>query len=95
MSFEIARARDLYRDALPGIALLTTDAQRCALACAAGYAAILGAIEENAFDTFARRAVVAPAARARLIVRSWLRIPPRFPPVAREPGPALASHATA
>jgi phytoene synthase len=45
MRYEIARARALYEAAAPGIALLEGDAQRCARACAEGYAAILGAIE--------------------------------------------------
>jgi phytoene synthase len=95
MAFEIARARDLYRDALPGIALLAPDAQRCALACAAGYAAILRAIERNGCDTFSRRAVVAPALRARILVQSWLRLPPHVPAgPERSPG-RMARQATA
>ncbi|MEP7001321.1 MAG: phytoene/squalene synthase family protein, partial [bacterium] len=50
VQFEIERARALYAQALPGIALLSPDARRCATACAMGYAAILGAIEANDFD---------------------------------------------
>jgi phytoene synthase len=80
MAFEITRARELYREAVPGIALLRRDAQRCALACASGYAAILGAIEDHRYDTLTRRVVVGPLTRARVLVRSWLRLPPQFPP---------------
>lgn len=73
MAFQIARARRLYREALPGIPLLHADAQRCALACASGYAEILSAIERIGYATFARRAVVRPTAMLRILTRSWLR----------------------
>ncbi len=76
MAFQVARARLFYRDALPGIALLERDAQRCALACATGYAEILSAIEQIGYTTFARRAVVRPTVMLRVLTRSWLRRPP-------------------
>jgi phytoene synthase len=79
MAFEIERARQLYREAIPGIEMLASDAQSCALACAGGYAQILTAIEHNRYDTFSRRAVVKPAARLRVLIRSWLRFPPDIP----------------
>ena len=71
MSFEIERARALYASALPGIALLAPDAQRCASACATGYQAILGAIEGNAYDTFGMRAQLGTRARASLLWNVW------------------------
>lgn len=67
MRFEIARARALYDDAMPGIALLAADARRCAMACAVGYAGILGAIERNGYDTFATRARLGTVARATVL----------------------------
>src|SRR5690606_1019222 len=51
MAFEIGRARALYQAATPGIWLLAPDAQRCASACARGYASILSAIERLDYDT--------------------------------------------
>ena len=71
MRHEIARARALYRAAAPGIQLLESDARRCARACADGYAAILGAIEQNRYDAFSVRARVGPWARAGLLWTVW------------------------
>jgi phytoene synthase len=71
MRFEIARARELYAQAMPGIALLAPDARRCAVACAAGYAGILGAIEELDYDTFSSRARLSAMARASVLWHAW------------------------
>lgn len=71
MRHEVSRARALYRAASPGIALLEPDAQRCARACADGYAAILGAIERNGYDSFSVRARVGNWARAGLLWSVW------------------------
>ncbi len=71
MRHEIARARALYRAASPGIALLAPESQRCARACADGYAAILGAIEMNDYDSFTVRARVGNFARAGLLWTVW------------------------
>lgn len=71
MRHEIARARALYRAASPGIALLEADAQRCARACADGYAAILGAIERNHYDSISLRARVGSWQRASLLWSLW------------------------
>jgi len=71
MSFQVARARDLYRQALPGIALLQRDSQRCALACAAGYAKILDVIEQSGFDTVTRRVSASRMTLFGVAWRSW------------------------
>jgi len=71
MRHEIARARALYRAAAPGIQLLAPDARRCAIACADGYAAILGAIERNGYDAFSTRARVGHWRRAGLLWSVW------------------------
>ena len=71
MTFEIARARSLYACAMPGITLLAPDSQRCASACAAGYAGILGAIESIGYDTFATRARLGLGARAAVAWNVW------------------------
>jgi phytoene synthase len=68
MRFQVARARDLYRQALPGIRLLQVDAQRCAVACATGYEKILDAIEQARFDTWSRRV---SASRLTLLAVAW------------------------
>jgi phytoene synthase len=69
MAFEIGRARALYQAAVPGIWLLAPDAQRCASACAWGYASILSAIEKQEYDTISRRAVVPAWKKASLVLQ--------------------------
>ena len=69
MAFEIGRARALYQAATPGIWLLAPDAQRCASACAWGYASILSAIEKQEYDTISRRAVVPAWKKASLVLQ--------------------------
>jgi phytoene synthase len=71
MAFEIGRARALYEAAAPGLSMLADDARRCAIACAQGYAAILGAIEAQDYDTITRRATVPVARRASLLLSVW------------------------
>ncbi|MGQ0538187.1 MAG: phytoene/squalene synthase family protein [Gemmatimonadaceae bacterium] len=72
MRFQIARARSLYDDAQQGIALLAPDARRCARACAEGYAAILGAIEDIGYEVFAVRARVTLWRRTQVLLGAWL-----------------------
>jgi len=69
--FQIARARELYRDGARGIQLLSADSRRCTWICAAGYAAILGAIERIAFDTFTTRAHVSRWDQVRLVLGTF------------------------
>ncbi|MES3033635.1 MAG: phytoene/squalene synthase family protein [Gemmatimonadota bacterium] len=64
----VARARELYHEALPGIALLSPDSRRCAQACAVGYAAILEAIEEADYDTVSMRAHIGFRRKTRLML---------------------------
>jgi phytoene synthase len=71
MAFEVRRARALYDAAMPGIALLAPDAQRCASACARGYAGILGAIEANDYDTVSARARLGHWARVGVLWDVW------------------------
>jgi 15-cis-phytoene synthase len=68
MQHFVARARVLYRDALPGIDLLAPDSRRCAQACAVGYAAILEAIEEAGYDTLSTRAHIGFGRKTRLML---------------------------
>lgn len=71
MAFEVQRARSLYDAALPGIALLHPDAQKCAAACAHGYAGILGAIEAQDYDTITTRARLGRLARVGVLWNAW------------------------
>ena len=71
MAFEVSRARALYAAAMPGIALLEPDAQRCAAACATGYAGILSAIEAQDYDTLTTRARIGRLARVGILWNAW------------------------
>ena len=86
MAFQVARARALYAEAEPGIALLASDARRCALACAVGYAGILNAIERNDYDTFSTRARLGTVARASVLWSTWRGAPLGSAPTARQDG---------
>jgi phytoene synthase len=71
MAYEVSRARALYAAAVPGIALLDGDAQRCAAACAYGYAGILTAIEAQQYDTISTRARIGRLARVGILWNAW------------------------
>ena len=71
MTYEIARARALYERALPGISMLSADSQRCAAACAIGYAAILDALEQINYDSVSTRASVGTMARIGILWDAW------------------------
>ena len=86
MIFEVARARALYADAMPGISLLSPDSRRCAAACAVGYAGILGAIEALGYDTFNSRARLGAVARAGILWNAW-RTPLGTAPAFERPRP--------
>jgi len=71
MAAQIDRARTLYARATPGIALVSADSQRCAVACATGYASILTAIEELGYDSITHRATPRGWTRASILWASW------------------------
>ena len=71
MRFQVARARDLYSSAAPGLDLLERDAQCCARICASGYAAILGAIERRGYDTLSGRAHIGGVRKSLIALRAW------------------------
>jgi len=56
MRFQIARARRLYAEAWPGIALLNQDGRFAIAAAGEFYRAILDDIEAHDYDVFSRRA---------------------------------------
>ncbi|MCU0625908.1 MAG: phytoene/squalene synthase family protein [Gemmatimonadaceae bacterium] len=79
MAFEVGRARALYEAAMPGIPLLSPDAQRCAWACAVGYSGILGALERLDYDSIAHRARLGHWQRLGVLWRVWRAEPVRQP----------------
>jgi phytoene synthase len=74
MRFEIARARTLYAQAWPGIAMLAPDSRLAVGAAATVYRAILDRIEANGYDVFTRRARVPNRAKLALLPQIWWRV---------------------
>ncbi|GAC1308760.1 MAG: phytoene/squalene synthase family protein [Vulcanimicrobiaceae bacterium] len=58
MRFEIARVRALYREAEPGIAMLSAESRYTVRLALSLYRGILRSIERNDYDVFTRRAFV-------------------------------------
>jgi phytoene synthase len=71
MSFEIERARALYREAEQGIPLLDADTRFTVLLAARLYARILDEIERNHYDVYTRRAHLTLAEKLRAAPRIW------------------------
>ena len=74
MRFEIARAHQLYDEAWPGIAMLSSDGRFAVGAAAMVYRGILGKIVANDYDVFARRAHLSLAEKLLLLPRVWWRV---------------------
>lgn len=85
--FEAERARRHYALAAPGVPMLAPAAQACIRTAFHLYSGILGEIERQAYDVFARRAVVPRRTRVMVTARSLLT------PTGR--GVALAPHSIA
>ena len=73
MRFQIGRTRQLYEEALPGIALLHADGRFAIGAAAELYRAILADIEAHDYDVFSRRAYVNAWGKLRRLPAIWWR----------------------
>ncbi len=73
MRFQIERTRQLYAEALPGIALLGSSSRFAIQAAAELYAAILDDIEAHDYDVFSRRARTNDSRKLRLLPGIWRR----------------------
>lgn len=73
MRFQVARARQLYEEALPGIALLDPSGRFAIGAAAELYRAILDDIEAHECDVFSRRAHIGTAGKLRRLPGIWWR----------------------
>ncbi len=73
MRFQIDRARHLFAEALPGVALLGADGRFAIGAAAELYQAILDDIEAHDYDVFTRRAHTSDARKLRLLPGIWWR----------------------
>lgn len=74
LRFQINRARRLYREALPGIALLHPDGRLAVTAAAFLYRGILDDIEVHDFDVFSRRAFVNRWRKVLLLLEAFAAV---------------------
>ncbi len=73
MRFQIARARRLYDEAIPGIGMLNRDGRFAITAAADLYRAILTDIEAHDYDVFTRRAHVGKWGKIARLPGIWWR----------------------
>jgi phytoene synthase len=71
MRFQIERARQLYREAIPGIRMLRRKGQFAIMASADLYQAILSQIEANDYDVFQRRAYLSTMKKLNRLPGIW------------------------
>lgn len=73
MRFQIARARRLYAEAMPGIAMLNRRGRFAVAAAAELYEGILADIEAHDYDVFTRRAYVSNRRKVAQLPGIWWR----------------------
>ena len=78
MKFQIDRARNIYAEAWPGIALLHPSGRLPIAAAATFYRDILEKIEEMNYDVFSTRAHLDKWEKVRMIPRLWYEYGSRF-----------------
>lgn len=91
LAAQIARNRELYRQAEPGVAMLPPASARCVAAALSMYATILTRIEEADYDVFTTRRRVSPAAKAAVTARTLLTGRPHVPGSVSPAAPAHES----
>ena len=72
LAFEIARTRDFYRRAAPGIDLVQATSRHCLRTAFTLYSGILDEIERADYDVFSRRVAVALPRRASVAARGLI-----------------------
>ncbi len=73
MAFQIERARQLYAEAMPGLAILERRGRVAVAAAAELYRAILDDIEAHDYDVFSRRAHISSRQKAIRVPGIWWR----------------------
>jgi len=74
MRFQIARTRQLYDDARPGVRLLEREGQMAILAASDFYQGILEDIEAHDYNVFTRRAGMSAWGKARRLPSLWWKM---------------------
>lgn len=73
LQFQIARVRQLQREATPGIALLSPESRPCIEAASDLYCGIVDEVERIDYDIFNRRAKTSTWRRARVASRAYVK----------------------
>jgi phytoene synthase len=73
LGFEVARARELFRSAAPGIRLLDPASRDCVRTASTLYGGILDAVERADYRVLDRRVAVGPVRRARVALPGVVR----------------------
>lgn len=73
MRFQVARTRQLYQEAQPGIALLSQDGRLSIAAASEFYQGILDDIEAHEYDVFSRRAHLTGWQKLKRVPALWWR----------------------
>lgn len=73
MQFQIARTREIYDAAIPGIRRLHRTGRLAVSAAATFYSGILTDIEKHDYDVFSRRAQLSKSEKLRRLPALWLR----------------------
>jgi phytoene synthase len=71
MRFQIARTRQLYQEARPGVRLLDREGRLAILAASDFYQGILDDVEKNDYDVFNRRAGLSGWGKMKRIPSLW------------------------
>jgi phytoene synthase len=74
MRFQIARNRQLYQEAWPGIALLNREGRFAIAAAAILYRGILDDLEAHDYNNFTRRSYVNQRGKVARLAQAWWRI---------------------
>jgi phytoene synthase len=74
MRFQIARTRELYADARPGVRLLDREGQLAIMAASDFYQGILEDIEAHAYNVFTRRAGLSAWGKVRRLPSLWWKM---------------------
>jgi phytoene synthase len=73
LAFEVARCREVYRSAWPGLRLLDPTSRDCMQTAFRLYGGILDAVEEAGYQVFDRRVVVSDGRRAAVAIPALAR----------------------
>jgi phytoene synthase len=73
LKFQIARVRQLQKEAAPGIAMLTPTSRPCIEAASELYCGIVDEVEKIGYDIFNKRAKTSTARRLQTFIRAYLK----------------------